>query len=595
MAPAEAERCFEIWHTPENFFAKQGYWLNGGSLPSRSKSSDWNQLTNRRFHSLPPCYITLTNIRFYLTNKPSVERNEEMSLKVIPSDGNEQDSATSQLGTRSSFQRVGRSPYFQQPDEHAKIAFIYRWLQEISGSQAELEACHISKGPEIVHRSPWATLPPVTKPVPFPVEVVRPLPTIGRRMPRLDEHLSSDTQDSVSIPGSAAQSLASGGSRKSFGSYHSFGSRKGRRIEFDPTQAERALSNESSRKRGATGWQDQQRIKKREGSTSSFIHPDANNNHWHATEIRICLGNDTNGRQWCAHGFQNCWQKPKEHRTFYRKDSLQQHISLFHMKSGRFGQADRLFQLDDWVEEADVSRYDLKCYFCGHLNDDWHRRARHIISHFDDGWTIDKWTLARDWALFPPVSGAVRELNSKPPNIYESLLRPVEAPSRSRDDTWLWSSGPIKQRQFHEERNIHHPSWIRQGPIGDEWWCGLCRPGRWMPDYDRASWDEHMMFTHGISTIFENLPCPGPLEVRLEKECCRTWQGLCMFCRDWIALTSDEEGGVKWFRHAAQCWKELVGRCREVPIHITSHSELQVLLQHQLKPIQDGPIPFCGN
>ncbi|KAI0798283.1 hypothetical protein GGR55DRAFT_703509 [Xylaria sp. FL0064] len=441
--------------------------------------------------------------------------------------------------------------------------------------------------------------------------------------------------------------------------------KQGRRIEFEPTQAERASSGESNRKRGATEWEGQQRIKKRAGSASSrvlrqsnnseqtkertrkyactfcedsfgrpsswkrheesihapqkhwvcgpprnfkessavlcpvcnapFINSDANNDRWCAPDGQICLGNDTNGRQWSVHGFQNCWEKPKGYRTFYRKDSLQQHASFFHMKNSGLQQADIPFQLDDWVEEADVSRYDLKYYFCGQSNDDWHQRARHIISHFDDGWTIDKWMLARNWELFPAVRRTVGELEPMPLNIYESLLRPVEAPKR--DDTWLWTSGPVKQRQFHEEGNLHHPSWIRQGPLGDDWWCGFCRPGRWMPDYDRASWDEHMMFTHGLSTIFYNLPCPGPLEMRLKKEPEYTciWHGLCMFCCNWIELTSDEEGGMKWFRHAAQCWKELVGRRREVPIHITSLSELQVLLQHQLKPIQGGPIPFAAN
>ncbi|KAI1746563.1 hypothetical protein F4782DRAFT_544164 [Xylaria castorea] len=227
-------------------------------------------------------------------------------------------------------------------------------------------------------------------------------------------------------------------------------------------------------------------------------------------------------------------------------------------------------QIDDWVEKVDVSGYDLRCYFCGQINGDWHQRARHIIYHVDKGEKVTKWKIARDFRCFPPASKTPRpfplsEISEypaegkycrhiiwdegngglKPPSIYASLLRPVDEPPN--DDTSPFVL--VKQAKFYEEGNLYHPSWIRTHG-GEDWWCGMCRPGRWISGSHRASWDKHIMFTHGISLAM--LPFPGPLEVQPKDGHCRTWEGLCMSCSNWIELTFDEEDEMNWFRHAAR-------------------------------------------
>ncbi|TGJ81414.1 hypothetical protein E0Z10_g7359 [Xylaria hypoxylon] len=261
MAPEEANGHLEAWILPDSLFSKQGSWLNGGSLPSRPNSPVWNQPAPRRSRSLPPRY-TLDNIRYYVRNKARVAHNEEISLNVIHSDANEQDSATSQLGARLSFQRLGETPYMQQPDECSKNALIHRWLGETPDAHAEFDASNSERSVD-VDQLEALPLPPARTPTPFP-----PVMVLCEDMPRPDDRPSGDTQDSASVTGSAGPSIASGGSHGSVGSYRSFGSRRGRRIEFHHSQTGRALPWEPSRKRTVTEWEDLSRAKRRAGSVS---------------------------------------------------------------------------------------------------------------------------------------------------------------------------------------------------------------------------------------------------------------------------------------------------------------------------------------
>ncbi|KAI0537488.1 hypothetical protein GGR58DRAFT_347546 [Xylaria digitata] len=424
-APEEAEGHLDSWVLPEKLLCGQGNWVNGGSLPSRPSSPVWNRLINRRSRSLPSRY-TLRNIRYLVRNKSRVSYNEEISLNVIHSGANDQDSITSQLGAplgaQFSFKRLGESPYFQQPTEHSKIVSIHRWLRDIS-NEFEAENRKTYGDANQIEAPPW---PPASISLPsLSLEIISQVRAPGGGTSIPGEQPSGDALDSVSIPGSAGLSDASGGSLQLFGSYRSFGSRRGRRIEFYHGGATGALGSQANRKRESTEGEGQQHTKRQAGSTPArkygctFCDQSFELTHsWrrheesvHAPQKRwVCTPplnpkenlaqlcpvcdepfvTDSSERQGCEHGFQACWEKPKGNRTFYRKDSLKQHISIVHTRKYRLGRPHRSLQLDDWTE-VDVSTYDLRCYFCGRMNDDWHQRARHIISHFYDGETIDMW------------------------------------------------------------------------------------------------------------------------------------------------------------------------------------------------------------
>lgn len=96
----------------------------------------------------------------------------------------------------------------------------------------------------------------------------------------------------------------------------------------------------------------------------------------------------------CLHGFDKCWAKPKESRTFFRRDALKQHFSVVHRYSNEPLPGGRA-AFDAWSEPVDSNAYDLTCHFCGHVNQDWDQRAKHIIAHFKEGMTMDDWRKAK--------------------------------------------------------------------------------------------------------------------------------------------------------------------------------------------------------
>ncbi|KAI0859139.1 hypothetical protein F4860DRAFT_278833 [Xylaria cubensis] len=102
----------------------------------------------------------------------------------------------------------------------------------------------------------------------------------------------------------------------------------------------------------------------------------------------------------CTHRFDECWGKSKSRRVFFRKDSLTQHIRVFHCK----GDSTLLpgnGVLDNWKEEVDTSKYDLTCHFCGLVPKTWDGRALHLIKHFNKRIPLNLWIPQGPYALTP--------------------------------------------------------------------------------------------------------------------------------------------------------------------------------------------------
>lgn len=93
--------------------------------------------------------------------------------------------------------------------------------------------------------------------------------------------------------------------------------------------------------------------------------------------------------------FFECWRKPEAERMFYHKDALKQHIALAHCKNKETRPKPVLpesIDLDSWMVELDTEDYGLMCHLCHHENESWAKRAKHIIAHFDSGYTMEMWT-----------------------------------------------------------------------------------------------------------------------------------------------------------------------------------------------------------
>ncbi|KAF2489641.1 hypothetical protein BU16DRAFT_161590 [Lophium mytilinum] len=85
----------------------------------------------------------------------------------------------------------------------------------------------------------------------------------------------------------------------------------------------------------------------------------------------------------------DCLQKPKEDRTFYRKDHLAQHFTNVHNAQLNGVTADLSKQ------EIDYSNQTWNCGFCGEILATWDVRARHIAAHFRNGSHMSQWDSAR--------------------------------------------------------------------------------------------------------------------------------------------------------------------------------------------------------
>ncbi|KAF2102591.1 hypothetical protein NA57DRAFT_71579 [Rhizodiscina lignyota] len=88
--------------------------------------------------------------------------------------------------------------------------------------------------------------------------------------------------------------------------------------------------------------------------------------------------------QECEHRLSDCLCRPGAERTFTRKDHLFQHLRNFH----RFTPADTSFGAE-WKSKVEYSNRSWGCGFCGERLSSWEKRARHLRTHFREGWRVE--------------------------------------------------------------------------------------------------------------------------------------------------------------------------------------------------------------
>lgn len=86
------------------------------------------------------------------------------------------------------------------------------------------------------------------------------------------------------------------------------------------------------------------------------------------------------------HNSFSCQSRPKEERTFLRKDHLREHCRSSHHAAAL---GDNVLEL--WKLEADYRHHRWTCGFCGDNLDGWDARAKHIGKHFREGRTMKEW------------------------------------------------------------------------------------------------------------------------------------------------------------------------------------------------------------
>lgn len=294
------------------------------------------------------------------------------------------------------------------------------------------------------------------------------------------------------------------------------------------------------------------------------------------TDIKCPLCEDTTvySETECPHKFQACWKKAKKDRMFFRKDALKQHVFLSHCRGSgkRRSQLLKTIQFDDWMDNIGANNCDLTCYFCGFVNSSWDERAKHIAAHFERGFTIDRWL--RPGAPYVPreeFSVGLLDHNlvseryftmkyiALPERIFGfSIDDPLDLPSMAECVQHLLETPPMGDTKHsnpslapHEEPLTHEldfstPKWVRGVETTQEGWCGICRPGRWVPS-NSGKFLTHMIFTHGMSHRDEL--SRRPLEVRRIEVNPLAWEGLCNLCWRWVPLISDTFWGKFWFGH----------------------------------------------
>lgn len=88
-----------------------------------------------------------------------------------------------------------------------------------------------------------------------------------------------------------------------------------------------------------------------------------------------------------SHEFQACVERPKEERTFARKDHLWQHLHKFHRCKRWQG-----WRLDLNLLRSRQDEVRSQCGFCQVTMSSWDERAQHLASHFRRGATKEDWT-----------------------------------------------------------------------------------------------------------------------------------------------------------------------------------------------------------
>lgn len=119
-----------------------------------------------------------------------------------------------------------------------------------------------------------------------------------------------------------------------------------------------------------------------------------------ANHIAICVYCGTvspNLAHIAAHDYEECEKRKLEERIFYRKDHLQQHLTLVH--NATFQKA----TMEQWKEPSLCIR--SRCGFCSLEMSTWDERVDHIAEHFKTGKTMADWE--GGWGFEPHVADKV--------------------------------------------------------------------------------------------------------------------------------------------------------------------------------------------
>ncbi|KAI9150762.1 Homeobox protein 4 [Paramyrothecium foliicola] len=115
-----------------------------------------------------------------------------------------------------------------------------------------------------------------------------------------------------------------------------------------------------------------------------------------------------------AHNAAECLTRPREERTFYRKDHLRQHLKLVHGAT----YVDPLMKAWKVINDEIKSR----CGFCDAVMISWSSRIHHLANHFEKGCTMATWS--GDWGFDEEIEEMVE--NAMPPYlIYLEQMSPL--------------------------------------------------------------------------------------------------------------------------------------------------------------------------
>ncbi|GAB7353999.1 hypothetical protein MBLNU459_g4592t1 [Dothideomycetes sp. NU459] len=231
----------------------------------------------------------------------------------------------------------------------------------------------------------------------------------NRRAPSI-----TSLEQSTSISYSAGSSAAWSGSHESYGSFSSFGSglngKKDRRRHRKVSQASAKLRKDDAKKRifqctfctdtfkSKYDWTRHE--KSLHISLEKFIccplGPQVTDPNTGVQVCAYCLDPEPTPEHLEKHGHQQCNEKSKDSRTFYRKDHLRQHVRLVH-------DSKLLPHMDAWRVEAKF--VNSRCGFCGERFTVWQERVDHLAAHFKDGLKMQSWKGCR--GLDPEVAATV--------------------------------------------------------------------------------------------------------------------------------------------------------------------------------------------
>ncbi|KAG9249521.1 homeobox and C2H2 transcription factor [Emericellopsis atlantica] len=98
-----------------------------------------------------------------------------------------------------------------------------------------------------------------------------------------------------------------------------------------------------------------------------------------------------------GHDYGECERRAPEERIFYRKDHLQQHLTLVH------GAAFQRTPMETWKRQNQLIR--SRCGFCNLAMESWDERVDHIAEHFKTGKSMADWE--GGWGFEPHVADKI--------------------------------------------------------------------------------------------------------------------------------------------------------------------------------------------